>query len=35
MKSEARAEALQSLGDAYRSDHAAESVNLSCDALVF
>ncbi len=35
MKSGARAEALQSLGDAYRAEHAAESVNLSCEALVF
>lgn len=35
LKSDARAEELQRLGDAYRADHAADSVGLSCDALVF
>ena len=35
LKSDARAEELQRLGDAHRADHATDSVGLSCDALVF
>jgi predicted aminopeptidase len=35
LNSEARTEAMKSLGDAYRLDHASESADLSCAALVF
>ena len=35
LNSEARTEAMKSLGDAYRLDHPSESADLSCAALVF
>jgi len=35
LKTDARAEEMQRLGDSHRADHANDSVGLSCDALVF